>query len=171
MDRNGRGRGASSVREPLGWVRGGGRDASGNAEPCSERVVAAQFGGVAGDDRGRDSGVHHPGASGGAGLAAGGEYHAGGGGDVDHLGDPHAAGIQRISDDPADHDADAAGAERGHDAADFDAGRRGRFGGGGGGDSCVRGFCGGEPGSCRRDTVFNSRCDSICGDHAGCDAD
>ena len=53
-----------------------------------------------------------------------GQHHAGGDRAADHAGDPHAAGVQRLPDDPAGDHADPAGAQRGDDAADPDARRR-----------------------------------------------
>ena len=105
-----------------------GKDASHNVEPDRNRRRRGlpPRAGPAGHDHRRDPRVRRADPAGGARRLALGQPDGGGGRALDDAGDPHAAGVQRVPDDPADDHADAAGLERRDDAAGADPGRRGR---------------------------------------------
>ena len=135
------------------------------------RLVAALGRGPAGHDRRRDPRLHRAGPAGRARPAPVGQHHARGARAADDPGDPHAAGLQRLPDHPADHDADPAGAERRDDAAGPDPRRRPRARRGRRRDPGLRRVRRGRPGRRRGDPVPDPGRHPVRRDHQGGDAD
>ena len=104
--------------------------------------------------RGR-SGVRRASAPRAARPAPGGQPDARRSGALDHPGDPHPPGIQRLSDDPFDHDPDPAGPQRRHHAVDSPPWGRARRRGGRPGDPGVRRVRRRRSGARRRDPVLD----------------